>query len=353
MTYKTDLQLAYSGKEIASERIAIIDSTVFENETAEQFGRRRREKYQKLLDQSDMKISEIKNRIAEDISAKTFQLESFKDERAQVNTRYQLREISHEEHEKIENGIKKKFDKVKGEVDILQQLCEASSSSEIGGLIPLDIDKDVDDYGNITRKFGMQLPPMPTIPTDFSIPSGISDIVSKVKQHDGISIQGVELSRGNLSALVGVIGVIIVILVLASMFGSPGSAAEECKLGDRYFFGRGGDIDYDKAVYWYTKAAERGYAEAQFRLGQLYNLDSWRYRSYNSKVEKDIKKAEYWFTKAADQGFVDAYSALGWLYHDGCGSFDPYNTCGVPRDYKKANYFFEQAKQANNARNSK
>jgi len=221
MTYKKDLQLAFSGKEIASQRIEIIESTVFENETAEQFSRGRREKYQKLLEQSDKKISEIKSRIAEDISAKKFQLENFQNERTQVNTRYKLGELSYEEHEKIENGIRKKFEKVRNEASALQQLYETSTSSEIGGQIPLDIDKDVDDYGNIIKKSGMQIP---SIPTDFRVPSGISDgvsdIVSKVKQHDGISIQGINLSRGNLISLVGAIGVIIVILFLASAFTS-------------------------------------------------------------------------------------------------------------------------------------
>jgi len=110
MTYKNDLQLALSGKEIALQRIGIIDSTTFENETAAQFSRGRREKYQKVLEKSEERIAEIKSRIAEDISAKKIQLENFKNERTQVNTRYQLREISSEEHERIENGIRKKFD---------------------------------------------------------------------------------------------------------------------------------------------------------------------------------------------------------------------------------------------------
>ena len=149
---KKDLQFAFSGKEIASQRIAIIDSTEFTDETAERFSRGRREKYQKLLEQSNMKIADTKSKIAEDISAKKFQLESFKNERAQVNTLYQLGEISFEEHERIENGIKKKFDKVKAEATALQQLYEVSRSSEIGGLVPLDIDKDVDAYGNIIKK---------------------------------------------------------------------------------------------------------------------------------------------------------------------------------------------------------
>ena len=57
--------MAFSGKKIASQRIYIIESTVFENETAEPFSKRRREKYQKLLEQSETRIADIKGRIAE------------------------------------------------------------------------------------------------------------------------------------------------------------------------------------------------------------------------------------------------------------------------------------------------
>ena len=255
MAYKDDLRLAFSGKEIALERIALIESTVFENETAEQFSRKRREKYQKLLEQSDMRISEIKSRIAEDISAKRFQLEDFQNERTQVTTRYQLREISHEEHEKIEAGIRKKFDKVRAEADALQQLCEASTSSEIGGRIPIDIEKDVDDYGNIIRKSGIQ---MPNVPTNFRVPSDISDsvsdIISKVKRPDNISIQGLDLSRNNLIALAGAIGVLLIIVAVLSggstaPTGStakvtlimPGCGSNEC---GGYEWSRSGNLGY-------------------------------------------------------------------------------------------------------------
>ena len=109
MAYKNELQLALSGKETASKRIAIIDSTTFTDETAERFGKRRREQYQKLLEKSEERITEIKSRIAEDISAKKLQLEGFRKEKTHINTRYQLGEISSEEREKGENRLRKKF----------------------------------------------------------------------------------------------------------------------------------------------------------------------------------------------------------------------------------------------------
>ena len=173
MTYKNELQLAFSGKEIAMQKISIIESTTFNDKTAEQFSRRRREQYQKLLDRSEERIAEIKSRIAEDIGAKKLQLENYKNERTQVNTRYKLGEIPYEQHEKLENGIKKKFDKAKAEAAALEQLYGASRSSEIGGQVPFDIDKDVDGFGNIIKKAGLSLPtkmPIDISMSDVSIP---------------------------------------------------------------------------------------------------------------------------------------------------------------------------------------
>ena len=37
-----------------------------------------------------------------------------------------------------------------------------------------------------------------------------------------------------------------------------------------YFFGRGVDKDYSQAMTWYTKAAEQQFADAQYRLGFMY-----------------------------------------------------------------------------------
>jgi TPR repeat protein len=53
---------------------------------------------------------------------------------------------------------------------------------------------------------------------------------------------------------------------------------------------------------WYKKAAERGYADAQFNFGVCY------YAGHG--VEKDHTQAEIWFKKAAEQGLSEAKQAL-------------------------------------------
>jgi len=37
-----------------------------------------------------------------------------------------------------------------------------------------------------------------------------------------------------------------------------------------YYYGRGDDDNYSKAVEWHRKAAEQGHADAQNHLGQMY-----------------------------------------------------------------------------------
>ena len=57
--------------------------------------------------------------------------------------------------------------------------------------------------------------------------------------------------------------------------------------------GQGIAKDAKQAVNWYTKAAERGHARAQFLLGRLYYA--------GRAVPLDYKQALNWLTKAANQ----------------------------------------------------
>ena len=64
-------------------------------------------------------------------------------------------------------------------------------------------------------------------------------------------------------------------------------------LGRMYYFGEGVKQDYAKALEWFQKAAEQGYATAQNNLGSMY---------YNGQgVKVNYAKAAEWFQKAAQQ----------------------------------------------------
>ena len=83
-----------------------------------------------------------------------------------------------------------------------------------------------------------------------------------------------------------------------------------------YFFGFGVPRDKKEAMKWYRKAAEQGYADAQFNISKMY------YKG--DGVSQDYAEAAKWYRKAAEQGHDWAQYNLGWMYF--CGE-------GVPKDY--------------------
>ena len=60
--------------------------------------------------------------------------------------------------------------------------------------------------------------------------------------------------------------------------------------------------DYQEAVKWYRKAAEQGYAEAQYELGNCYEK-GW-------SVAQDYQEAVKWYRKAAEKGHAKAKARL-------------------------------------------
>jgi len=69
--------------------------------------------------------------------------------------------------------------------------------------------------------------------------------------------------------------------------------------------------DYAEAVKWYLKAAEQGYALAQYGMGYCYY--------YGQGVPMDFVKAAEWWQKSAEQGNAQAQNTLGMCYLNGNG----------------------------------
>ena len=92
---------------------------------------------------------------------------------------------------------------------------------------------------------------------------------------------------------------------------NPIDPDEQCSLARRYQNGDGVPQDDRKAVYWYHKAAEQGYATAQFELGVRYHCGLGIY--------KDKQQTVYWYRKAAEQGHIKAQANLGDCYQYGWG----------------------------------
>lgn len=105
-----------------------------------------------------------------------------------------------------------------------------------------------------------------------------------------------------------------------------GYAPAQNMLGICYEYGRGVEQDYAKAVEWLRKAAVQGHALAQFNLGYCYYL--------GRVVEQDYAKAVEWYRKAAVQGYAEAQVYLGNCYYIGIG---------VERDYGVAVGWYRRA----------
>lgn len=75
-----------------------------------------------------------------------------------------------------------------------------------------------------------------------------------------------------------------------------------CDTIDHPCVDHGGDVAKVEAAYWYRKAAEQGYAPAQFRYGECLK--------YGKGCKEDKVKSGSWFKKAAEQGLAPAVFEL-------------------------------------------
>jgi TPR repeat protein len=86
---------------------------------------------------------------------------------------------------------------------------------------------------------------------------------------------------------------------------------------------------YADALRFFSRAADRGEAGAQFAMGLML--------ANGLGVDKDYAKALDWFRKAAAQGNSDAQTNIGYLYANGWG---------VPQDYQKSMEWYRKAADA-------
>jgi TPR repeat protein len=98
--------------------------------------------------------------------------------------------------------------------------------------------------------------------------------------------------------------------------------------------GKGVEHSYDKAVEYYTMAAEQGDANAQFNLGFMFGN--------GLGVEQSYEKAVEYCTMAAEQGHANAQCELGLMYENGQGVEQ---SCAIARKWwaKAANQGQEDA----------
>jgi len=107
-------------------------------------------------------------------------------------------------------------------------------------------------------------------------------------------------------------------------------ANSQFNLALMYENGAGTPMNTKQAAYWYTKAAEQGHVEAQYKLGSLYQF------SGDDEFPQDYKLAFFWYTKAAEQGHIFAQYKLGRLYRFSADD-------RAPKDYKLAFFWYTKA----------
>jgi len=114
-----------------------------------------------------------------------------------------------------------------------------------------------------------------------------------------------------------------------------GDVDAQYRLGQMYLKGEGFPLDIEKAIYWWSKAAEQGVGWVQKRLDKLLEVQKvlaqaeqgdalsqyklgLRY-SDGEGIPQDFEQGAYWVNQAAEQGNADAqYQLWIWLY-DGIG----------------------------------
>ena len=102
-----------------------------------------------------------------------------------------------------------------------------------------------------------------------------------------------------------------------------GYAPAEFQMGQLYDFGFGVRPDNAQALAWYKKSAEHGSAAAQRSVGDFYRT--------GRSVNEDVAEALRWYRRAADGDDLRAQHELGELY---------FNGTGVARDYVSAYVWF-------------
>ena len=65
-----------------------------------------------------------------------------------------------------------------------------------------------------------------------------------------------------------------------------------------YYYGKGVEQDYSKALEWLKKAADAGNSAAMYNIGYMYE--------YGKGVEQDYTKALEWYTRSYNSGYKDA-----------------------------------------------
>jgi len=96
-----------------------------------------------------------------------------------------------------------------------------------------------------------------------------------------------------------------------------GHAEAQYRIGRMYENGDGVTQDYNEVMKWFRLAAAQGHAQAQYRIGRMYSRGDTGYIHEPFGVTQDFKEAVKWYRLGAEQGHVGAQYSLGLIYDAG------------------------------------
>jgi TPR repeat protein len=108
-------------------------------------------------------------------------------------------------------------------------------------------------------------------------------------------------------------------LYFCTKASEKGDAQAQFFLANMYESGNGVNKSLQEATRWYKESAKGGLAEAQFKIGLMYGK--------GEGVAQDKSEATFWYRKAAEQGHKEAQFTMGFRTEFGKG---------VQQNYKEA-----------------
>lgn len=94
--------------------------------------------------------------------------------------------------------------------------------------------------------------------------------------------------------------------------GDHGCPFSNCLLGIMFQKGNGVNKSIPKALAYYRKSANKGFRDAELRLGRLYDEGE-------EGLQRNARAAGLWFQRAAQHGAAEAQFKLGKMYLTGDG----------------------------------
>jgi len=85
---------------------------------------------------------------------------------------------------------------------------------------------------------------------------------------------------------------------LLKPIADKGDAQAQCIIGNMYQLGLGLERDISKAIEWYKKSAKKGYGVASNNLGEILRVGE------KDVIPVDSKEGDKWIRKAREQGFM-------------------------------------------------